>query len=113
MRRNGKTTRHVNDAVEALFKHKKIIVPIGRDYADEGLWEYMKKQLVPEQVIVDDDAMLVAGANNSYTNEIQNHLLEKIYYRLKHENGHLFHNDLIDFGGLHKNLITLKDGKIH
>lgn len=109
MKRSGKTTRHVNDAVEALFKYKKIIVPIGRDYADEGLWEYMKKQLVPEQVIVDDDAMLVPGGNNSYTNEVQMHLLEKINFRLKVENAHLFKYDVIDFGGLHKNLITLKE----
>jgi hypothetical protein len=108
MRRTGRTTRTVDAAVQALFKHGKIIMPIGRDYSDEWIWKQTIASLDPEQVIIDADALLVVGMNNEHTNEVQRHLCSRVYRRLWEEHLHLFENKVLDFHGPDKNLIEFK-----
>jgi hypothetical protein len=107
MRKNGRTTRAVDKAVQALFNYGKIIMPIGRDYSDEGVWKRMVDVLHPDQVIIDVDAMLVVGMDNEHTNEVQRHLCGRVYKRLWDEHRHLFDNKVLDFQGSDKNVISI------
>lgn len=107
MRRSGKTTRHVNDAIEALFKYREIIVPIENDYCVVSEWESLKSSMKPEQVIVDEDAMLLPGHNNGMTNNVQRELLHRIMKRLRSEHYWIFTGKHLIISGGNKNVLRL------
>lgn len=74
MRRTGMTTRKVDEAIQMLFKHGFIQIPIAPS-------RFQNKQ--PENYILDD-----AVYNASFA-PVQNHLKSKILDRLRNEHYHI------------------------
>lgn len=74
LRRSGKTTRTIDQAIQALFKYGIIYVPLNTEKL-HGILAI--GDFGPEQIIIDQDAHI--------SNRVQEHLLNSIFRRLQIE----------------------------
>jgi len=80
MRRDGKTTRLINDAIEEMFKKGKICVPLKHPKSIKELKDAMAKDFFKDtktKIFIDEDSKI--------TNSIQKNFRERLVRRLDTE----------------------------
>jgi hypothetical protein len=82
MRRSGKTTRLIDEAVQHLFEHGYIRILLNHQIFNENFYRsYTKEQQLPLVKFIDQDALP--------DNRAQLHFLQALAARLDYEHGYV------------------------